>query len=372
MKKIIFRKLLSDCLGIFLISLASVSLIIWVFQAVNFLDIMIEDGRNYSVYLNYTLLNLPKIIGRILPFAIFFSFSYVLIKYEINNELIILWNIGIDKFQLINFFFKFSLILTFIQILFLALIVPKSQEISRSLIKSSNINFFEELIKPKKFNDSVKGLTLYADEKGKDGDLKNIFIKKNSINGNFQITFAKKGVFENRNNQSVLVLYNGKNLSNNNNKITNFSFSKSDFGMSDMNTHTVTDSKIQEASSYNLFTCLQKLYQKKKMNKMANCSNENLRNIYKEIFKRFIKPLYIPSLILISLLLIVRSKEDAQYNKMKYLIFLIGFLLIIFSESTLGYIENLYVKNIKYLLFPFMSLIILYSIFLYQLKFKIK
>ena len=120
------------------------------------------------------------------------------------------------------------------------------------------------------------------------------------------------------------------------NQIINFNFSKSDFGMSDMNTHTVTDSKIQEASSYNLFTCLQKLYQKKKMNKMANCSNENLRNIYKEIFKRFIKPLYIPSLILISLLLIVRSKEDAQYNKMKYLIFLIGFLLIIFSESMLA------------------------------------
>ena len=108
------------------------------------------------------------------------------------------------------------------------------------------------------------------------------------------------------------------------------------------------------------------------MEKMANCSNENLRNIFKEIFKRFIKPLYIPSLILISLLLIIKSKEDAKYNRMKYLIFLIGFMLIIFSESTLGYIENLYFKNIKFLLFPLISLVILYSIFLYQLKFKIK
>ena len=35
---------------------------VWVFQAVNFLDIMIEDGRGYLVYLNYTLLNFPKII----------------------------------------------------------------------------------------------------------------------------------------------------------------------------------------------------------------------------------------------------------------------------------------------------------------------
>ena len=76
MKKIIFRKLLFDCLTFFFLALLGISIIIWVFQAVNFLDIMIEDGRNYNVYFNYTLLNFPKIISRILPFALFFSFSY--------------------------------------------------------------------------------------------------------------------------------------------------------------------------------------------------------------------------------------------------------------------------------------------------------
>jgi len=42
MKKILFRKLLSDCSLFFLITLLSSSLIIWVFQAVNFLDILIR------------------------------------------------------------------------------------------------------------------------------------------------------------------------------------------------------------------------------------------------------------------------------------------------------------------------------------------
>ena len=56
MKKILFRKILSDCLIFFLITLFFASLIIWIFQAVNFLDIMIEDGRDYIVYIKYTLL----------------------------------------------------------------------------------------------------------------------------------------------------------------------------------------------------------------------------------------------------------------------------------------------------------------------------
>ena len=97
MKKILFRKLLADCLIFFLITLFSSGIIIWIFQAVNFLDIIVEDGRNYLVYLNFSLLNFPKVISKLVPFVLFFSFLYVIGKYELNNELIIFWNFGVNK-----------------------------------------------------------------------------------------------------------------------------------------------------------------------------------------------------------------------------------------------------------------------------------
>ena len=123
MKKILFRKIMSDCLIFFLISLLSTSIIVWVFQAVNFLDVMIEDGRSFLIYIYYSALNLPKIITKILPFALFFSFFYVLGKYEINNELIILWNSGVNKIELVNFLLKISLIITILQIVITTFIV---------------------------------------------------------------------------------------------------------------------------------------------------------------------------------------------------------------------------------------------------------
>ena len=104
MKKILFRKFIKDCTIFFLISLISASTIVWVFQAVNFLDLIVEDGRDFFLYLNYTLLNFPKIISRIMPFSIFFSFLYIISKYELNNELLILWNFGINKIQFVNFY----------------------------------------------------------------------------------------------------------------------------------------------------------------------------------------------------------------------------------------------------------------------------
>jgi lipopolysaccharide export system permease protein len=367
MKKIIFRKLLFDFLTFFFLALLGISTIIWVFQAVNFLDIMIEDGRNYNVYFNYTLLSYPKIIGRILPFALFFSFSYTLIKYEANNELIIFWNHGIDKTRIINFFFWVSIIIMLMQTILLSVVVPKSQELARTKLRSSNVDYFESLIKPKKFNDTIKGLTIYAEDKNNNEEFENIYIKKNNSNSGFQITYAKKGVFEFKGNKKILVLYDGQTLTQNNNNFTNFDFSKSDFGLSKMDSHLVTVKKIQEQPTSNLINCLLFILELKKV-EITNCYKDDPRSIYKELFKRLINPLYIPSLILISLFLILTSKENLKYSKNKYVIFLVGLGIIILSESSLGYLSNDLTKNISISILPLILTLFTYVIFLYKLK----
>ena len=259
MKKILFRKLLLDCLTFFLIALLSASIIIWVFQAVNFLDIMIEDGRDYLVYINYSLLNFPKIVSKVLPFIFFFSFFYIISKYELNNELIIFWNFGVNKFQLINFLFRFSIFLTLLQILLSAFIVPKSLDTARSFLRSSSVNFLENFIKEKKFNDTIKGVTIYSDSKDNNGNLENIYLKKDDNKNNFQITYAKKGNFIKSNNGQILVLYEGETINVVNNKITNFKFSKSDFNLQNFETNTTTYIKTQEVSTSKLFKCFLKL-----------------------------------------------------------------------------------------------------------------
>jgi len=367
MKKIIFRKLLLDCLTFFFLALFGISTIIWVFQAVNFLDIMIEDGRNYNVYFNYTLLNFPKIISRILPFALFFSFSYTFLKYETSNELIIFWNHGVNKMQVINFFFWISILIMLIQILLVSIVVPKSQELARSKLRSSNVDYFEGLIKPKKFNDTIKGLTIYAEDKNINEEFKNIYIKKNNSVSGFQITFAKKGVFELKGNKRILVLYDGQTLNQNGKNITNFDFSKSDFGLSNMDSHLVTHRKFQELSTITLINCLQFILDIKKK-KITYCHRDNPRNIYKELFKRLINPFYLPVLILISLMLILNSKENLKYNKNKYLIFFIGFIIIILSESSLGYISDNLIKNISISIVPIILTLLVYLVFIYKLS----
>ena len=266
MKKILFRKLLINYLSFFLIALLGSSIVVWVFQAVNYLDIMIEDGRDYTIYINYSLLNFPKILSKLFPFVLFFSIFHITSKFENNNELIILWNFGVTKIELINFIFRFSLILMIVQITLSSLIIPKSQDLARSFLRTSTVNFFGNFIKPQRFNDTIKKVTIYSEKKDNEGNLYNLYLKKQLDQNNFQLTYAKKGIFKEFNRMPVLVLYDGATITGKNDKITNFSFSKSNFPLNNFKTNTTTYKKTQELSSYSTFSMLN-FFTKYKKNK---------------------------------------------------------------------------------------------------------
>ncbi len=378
MKKILFRKLLYDYLKFFSIALFCTSIVIWVFQAVNYLDIMIEDGRGYWVYIKFSLLNFPKIVSKLYPFVLFFSIFYVTVKYELNNELIIYWNFGVHKIQIVNFILKFSIILFLIQVILTSIIVPRSQDLARSFLRTSSINFFDNFIKPQKFNDTIKGVTIYSDKKDQNGNLKNLYIKKELENDQFQITYAKKGEFKLIGNIPILVLYNGATIISKDSEVTNISFSKSDFSLSNIETNTTTYKKTQELSSFKLIQCIEGFYKHKKTefnlkNKfIENCSLQNIDNIFKEFYKRYFIPLYIPILSLIPFLLITSSKENIKYNRLRLYTFLLGLIIIIFSETTIRLISNVTIQNIGLIITPLIILFIFYFYLFYNFKPKLK
>ena len=372
MKKILFRKLLSDYLSFFFITIICTSIVIWVFQAVNYLDIMIEDGRDYLVYLNFTLLNFPKILSKVFSFSLFFSLFYVTIKSELNNELIIYWNFGVHKIEVVNFILKVSFILMLIQIILTAFVVPKSQDLARSFLRSSSINFFDNFIKPKKFNDTIKGVTIYSDKKDQNGDLINLYLKREIKPNEFQITYAKKGNFKQIGNSPILVLNEGATITIKNDDVTNISFSKSDFSLANIDSNTTTYKKTQEISSQNLIICIKNFYQlekkmfEKKVKDIENCSYENIQNIIKEFYKRFLIPFYIPLLTLVPLLLITTSKENLNYNKLRVATFSLGLIIIIFSETTISFISKISIYDIGIMVIPLILISILYLFFFRQ------
>ena len=340
------------------------------------MDFVIEDGHGFFVYFNFTLLSFPKILSRIYPFAVFLSFSYILLKYEEKNELIIFWNFGIEKIHFINLFIKFSFFFVIFSLLLNALIVPMSQDKARSFIRSSNLDFFESALKPKTFVDIVQNLTIYYENKNENGELENMFLHDKSTQNESQTTIAKTGIFEMRGDKKILVLYDGKTINNVNRKTSEFNFSKTDFNISNFSTHTVTQQKIQETSTKELALCLLILNNLKKDidNKIRlglnNCQLSTIVDVYKEIYSRLIKPIYIIFLVTISLLLILKSKSDPTFKAQKFKIYSLGFLSIIFIESSSKFVSADLIQNLFLSVLPFASILMICFYFSITLKVK--
>ena len=376
MKKEIYKILTKDIASFFLLTTLSLGVIIWVIQAVNLLDIVSEDGHSFRVYFFYTLLSLPKVFSKILPFIFFVSIFYILIKFENNNELIIYWSIGISKLKIINLIISVSFFYMLLQLILTSYVVPNSSDKARSYFRSSNIDLFSSLIKERRFIDTVTNLTIFVEEKN-GNDLKKIYFKDNIGVNQSQIIFAKTGEIVNENNKNTLLLYDGKFINTINQKQSIFKFSETEIDLSKYTTKTTTHPKIQETMTVELYNCITSIINFKKIFtthdvqfKKKNCSLESFNNVKEELFKRIFLPIYFPVLALLASLLVLQSKNYTKFFHFKLFVFFTGVLTLIISEISVKYFS---LNNFNAIIFSILPIFIFLSIYLFLLlKNKLK
>jgi lipopolysaccharide export system permease protein len=360
----IYKKFFEDINNFFLILLLSFGLIVWVIQAVNFLDFVTEDGHGLLVYIKYTLLNLPKIFSKLMPVIFFVSIYFIINKYEENNELKIFWFLGVTRVEVINKMIKHSLLFTIILLILTVFIVPMSQYKAREFIQSSNIDFFPSLIQEKKFIDTVDGLTIFIEQKNND-EYKNIFLKDDK-NVNKRIIYAKNGELINNKSQRALILNDGRIININDTNITEFNFKTTTFDLSEYITKSITDFKVQEKSTSSLIDCYWNFYilgNKLIYFNEKNCNEAAIKDIQSELYKRTIKPFYLILLSILSGYIFFISKENISSKKYKSIIFCSGILLIVVSELFNSFLEKNFYALIFALIFPLTLCFILYWIF---------
>jgi lipopolysaccharide export system permease protein len=366
MKKTIFNNLFSEVTLFFIICSVTLTLIVWIIQAVNFIDIISEDGHSIATYFSYAFLNIPKIYSKLLLLSFFLSIYYILGVYEDKNQLIIFWINGISKKEFLNKLIFLSILFAFFSFFLSYLVVPYTQNKARSFIRESNLDFFPSLIKPKKFIDTVENLTIFLDEK-KENSMKNILIKDSSLPGASQLIISKSGQIIGNINEKYLQLNDGIIINyGRSKKLTSFNFEQSNFNLDKYKTKTTITPKIQETNSKIIIQCLKNLktnLEKDILIDKLRCQKSFLKNLTQEIYKRTILPFYIPILCIIASLIILKSSNNDKFRNFKIKIFLSGILIIILSQISVNTISMNLQAGIATLCIPFILFLSAYLIF---------
>ena len=116
MKKTIYKYFFYEFVIYFTITLFALAAIVWTVQAVNYLDLVTEDGHAFTVYFIYSFLTLSKAVSYTHLRAFLIAIMLTILKFEKDNELLILWTFGLNKIHLVNLIFRIAILLMFLQL----------------------------------------------------------------------------------------------------------------------------------------------------------------------------------------------------------------------------------------------------------------
>ena len=354
MKKTIYKYFFYEFIIYFTVTLFALAAVVWTIQAVNYLDLVTEDGHAFTTYFYYSLLTLSKVLTKLIPFCFLTAIILTIIKFERDNELIVLWTSGLNKIHVVNLIFRISVLVMLLQLLLTNIFNPTLLNFSRTLLKNSQLQFIPSLLKEKQFNDAVEGLTIFIEKKDENQIYKNIFIRDDGkilskIAGSSSSTiFAKSGHISK--DGKNLILYNGNiQKLNDDGDVNIIQFQKTTLSLSGISTSSISEPKMQETPTMQILRCLTQ-------NNTArhNCSDskKSMMDTKIEINKRFGMPIYIPLISLISCFLLTSRKDKKMFYLNKYIYFFVGVLILILAEIIVRYSGISWNHTIIYYLLP--------------------
>ena len=177
LKNKIYNYFTREIIKSFLTILFALSIIAWTVRAVSFLDLIVDNGHSVTTYLLFSLFNITNIITKFAPLSFLIALVLTILRFEKQNELLILWTTGISKIRLANLFLLISFMILLFQVIFATFVTPTSLNKSRSFIRDSDLNSLSSIIKANDFSDSFKNITFYVEKKNINNEMENIFIR---------------------------------------------------------------------------------------------------------------------------------------------------------------------------------------------------
>jgi len=363
----IYHNFLIEILKTFFVILLGLSLVALTVRAVNFLDLIVDSGYPTSIYFKYSFLNAFGVSIKFIPLSFLIALIMFILKHTDDSEFIILWTSGVKKNQIVNLFFFLSIIILTFYLIFSTYLTPIALKKSRNLLAKEDLNSFLPTVKSQQFSDSYKGFTFIV-EKKVNKQLKNIFIhdknnnlknlSSNTSNDTYTTVIAQSGLVE----QKKMILFNGSLISSKKNEDETdlIKFDQLNIDLNTFKTTMIKKPKLQETSTIKLLNC----FTKSNLNKNNKiCTKEYKREVIPTLNRRLILPLYIPVISLICSLLLINTKKK-YYNKIS--VFFFGFSILLFTELTVRYTGISAISRLTFILMPFILLIGIYSLLVFN------
>lgn len=171
------RYILSQLLVLFgFFSLVLIS-VYWINQAVDLFDSLLADGQNIRVFIEFTLLALPRIMLLVLPVSAFVAVLYIFNRMISESELIVLQTAGLGPLRLLRPVAIFGVILSVLIAVSAHILTPASRTQFNERSVQVSQDMAGRFLRAGEFLHPTRGLTVFIRDITEIGEFRDVFLQ---------------------------------------------------------------------------------------------------------------------------------------------------------------------------------------------------
>jgi lipopolysaccharide export system permease protein len=203
------RYIFRTTFGAFLVVLISVTLLMWMTQALRNIDLMTNQGQSVLIFVSITGLIIPLLMLLIAPIALTIAVAHVLNRLGNDSELIVMNAAGMSPWRIFRPFLAVGVVVALMVAAISVYISPKCLRELRMWITSVRADVITNSIQPGRFLVMDGKLTMHIRDRLTNGQLAGIMID-DQRNAKERITvLSEQGDIVTNDRGTYLVLENG-------------------------------------------------------------------------------------------------------------------------------------------------------------------
>jgi lipopolysaccharide export system permease protein len=196
-------------IGAFLITLISLTVVIWFTQAMRDFDLITSERQTLFVFIGITGMIVPLLVMIIAPIALMISAGHVLNRLGADSEIIVMNAAGVSPWRLLSPFLAAAFLVSMLVIAIAAYISPRALQELRDWSMQVRADILTNIVQPGRFTSVGGTLTFHIADRRPNGLLMGIFVDDRR-DPNEQATYlAEQGEIVKNETGSFLVLEHG-------------------------------------------------------------------------------------------------------------------------------------------------------------------
>jgi len=203
------RYMFRATMGAFLITLVSLTVVIWFTQAMRDFDLITSQRQTLLVFVGITGMIIPLLVMMIAPIALVMATAHVLNKLSSDSEIIVMNAAGVSPWRLLRPFLAAAVVVSILVAVIAAYVSPRSLRALRDWGAQVRADILTNIVQPGRFTTVGGNLTFHIADRRPNGLLVGIFVDDRRDPNEHATYLAEQGEIVKNESGSFLVLDGG-------------------------------------------------------------------------------------------------------------------------------------------------------------------